>query len=624
MVGKVLTPKDFLSPDQLGNSIARYWATWNTLRQDWLTEQLELRKFIFATNTRQTSAGQMAVWKNSTTIPKLCQIRDNLAANYELNLFPKSRWISWEAAEEDANSTAKRDNILNLMRWATGQDRFKNEMRKCILDYIDYGNCFGTVEWVDERVTLKDGREQVGYVGATLRRISPLDIVMNPTAPTFREAPKIIRSIVSMGEVKKILLSQTNDQNRAEYEALFKYLRDIRVTMQSYTGDLQGFDESYQVDGFSSYRNYLISDMVEILTFYGDIYDWETDTFLENHIITVVDRHKIIGKRPNPSYFGYAPIFHVGWRPRQDNLWAMGPLNNLVGMQYRLDHTENAKADLIDLTLVPPLKIKGSIPDFKWGPMERIYIGDDGDVEMMAPAAQALNMNSELGAIMQIMEQLSGSPQEAMGIRSPGEKTAFEVQKLDNANQRIYGAKIMQFEVNFSEASLNAMLELFRRNLSAVQTISIFDDDFNFQEFQKLTPQDITGAGRLKPIAARHFAEQAELLQNLNNFFNSKMGADPAINVHFSGVQTAKMLAEIFNIKDFNIVQPFVRLSEMADGKRLAQAHEETTNMEAQTPSGLTPDDHDPDVAPVPQAPPMAPPGKAPQGPQGAPPGLAA
>lgn len=603
MAGKVMTVQDLgFEPDRLGNHIAKFWQTNNTLRQDWLTEKIELRKYVFATDTRKTTSGT-APWKNTTTIPKLCQTRDNLIANYMLNLFPKRKYMTWEADEENAASVEKRDATLNYMTYATSYDRFKTEMHKCVSDYVDYGNAFGMPEWIDNRITLPDGREQVGYVGPTLRRISPLDIVFNPTAPTFRESPKVIRSMVTLGEVKKILASQTNDQNRKEYEALFQYLRDIRVTMQSYNGDMTGFDESYQVDGFSSFRNYMVSDYVEILTFYGDVYDWENDQFLENHIITVVDRHKIIGKRPNPSYFGYAPIFHVGWRPRQDNLWAMGPLDNLVGMQFRLDYTENQKADLLTLTLSPPLKIKGSVNNFTYGPMERIYCGDDGDVEMMAPAVQALQLNSESQFIMQMMEQMAGAPQEQMGIRSPGEKTAFEVQKLDNAGSRIYGYKTVQFEEQFTEFCMNAMLELARRNISSSQTISVFDDEFNFQSFMQLTPQDITGAGKIKPFGARHFAEQAELLQNLNNFFNSHMGADPALVVHFSTIKMAKLLEEVFQIKDYKIVQPYVRLAEAADGQRLAQAHQEQVQMEGQTPAGIHPDDHSgpPDAGPPPQ-----------------------
>jgi hypothetical protein len=601
-----------MSPDQLGSKIARQWIEWNTLRQDWLNEKIELRKYVFATNTRKTT-NAIQEWKNTTTIPKICQIRDNLTANYYLNSFPRRQWFDWEAYQQDANQMEKRESIVCAARHWTNYDRFKTEMKKCLDDLVDYGNMFGTIEWVDNRIVLEDGKEQVGFVGPTLRRISPIDIVFNPTAPSFRETPKIIRSITSLGEIKKILASQTTDQNRQEYEALWRYLRDIRTTAQTYTGEMTGFDESYQMDGFSSFRNYLMSDMVEVLTFYGDLYDWETDTFLENHIITVVDRHKIIGKRPNPSYFGYAPIFHCGWRPRQDNLWAMGPLDNLVGMQFRVDYVENQKADFLTIALAPPLKIKGSVQDFVWGPMARIICGDDGDVEMMVPNVNVLQLNTELAFLFQTMEVIAGAPGEQMGIRSPGEKTALEVQKLDNAGSRIYGAKIMSVEEQFTEPVLNGMLELGRRNITGVQSIPVFDKDYNFQSFMDLTAADITGAGRLKPLAARNYAEKAEMLQNLNNFYNSKMGADPGVIQHFSGVELAKLLAEEFQIKDYNIVQPYVRLAEQADAQRMAQSLQQQVGMEGQTPSGLTPDDHDEYVDAVPEAPPMEVDPKAPQ-----------
>lgn len=604
MVGKVLNITDFMAPDQLGNHVAKFWVTNNALRQDWLNEKIELRKYVFATSTKKTNNATQ-IWKNTTTIPKACQIRDNLTANYYLNSFPRRMWFDWEADNDDSNEQEKREAIKTISRYWTNYGQFKSEMKKCIDDWVDYGNCFGTVEWIDNRVRLPNGKEQVGYVGPCLRRISPLDIVFNPTAPSFRETPKVVRSIVSFGELKKILNSQSNDENRKEYEDLFNYLKEIRRTAQAYTGDMQGFDEQYAMDGFTSFRNYLISDMVEILTFYGDVYDWENDEFLENYVITVVDRHKVIGKKPNPSYFGYAPIFHCGWRPRQDNLWAMGPLDNLIGMQFRIDYVENQKADYLTIAMAPPLKIKGTVQDFTWGPMARIYCGDDGDVEVLMPNLNILQLNTELAFLFQTMEMIAGAPGEQMGIRSPGEKTAFEVQKLDNAGSRIYGAKIQMFEEQFTENILNGLLELGRRNISGVQSIPVFDDDFNFQSFMDLTSQDITGAGRLKPIAARNFAEKAELLQNLNTFFNSPMGQDPTISVHFSGVQLAKFLAQEFQIKDYSIVQPYVRLAEQADAQRLAQSYQQQVGMEAMTPSGLTPDDHDPSVDEVPMPPPM-------------------
>lgn len=601
MAGKVLTLEDIdVVKDQLGCQIATFWVEWNALRQNKIKDWKEIRQYLFATDTTTTTNSKLP-WKNKTTIPKLCQIRDNLHANYMQSLFPKRNWLEWEANEEDSNSKSKRDAILNYMKWACRQNYFKNEMSKVVYDYIDYGNAFVMPEWVDERSQISEPPLKTGYVGPTLRRISPLDIVFNPTAPSFREAPKIIRSIVSLGEIKKILEQQSTEENKKAYEDLYKYLIKIRANARNLGGaDLDTLDSYFQVDGFSSYRNYLESDYVEILTFYGDIFDWKTEEYIHNHKIMVVDRHKVISKVPNPSYFGYAPIFHVGWRIRQDNLWAMGPLDNLVGLQYRIDHVENLKADVFDLITFPVFKIKGFSDDFTWEPGARINVSEEGDVDMVAPPFQVLQNNVEIQSYANTMEEMAGAPKEAMGIRSPGEKTAYEVQRLENASSRIFQAKIHQFE-DLEEDGLNGMLEMARRNIGTVQEISVFDDDFKIQTFMKLTPQDITGAGRIRPVAARHFAEKAEMVQNITSLYASGVAKDPGVMQHMSGLKIARMFEYLLGLSDWRVVSPYIRIAEDADAQRLANAAQEQVMVEQQTPGGLTPDDYHPDPAEIDQ-----------------------
>ena len=88
MAGKVLQLDDLLSIDQLGCSISNMWTEWNNLRQTKLGEWQEVRNYIYATDTRHTSNSKLP-WSNSTTLPKLTQIRDNLHANYVATMFPK-------------------------------------------------------------------------------------------------------------------------------------------------------------------------------------------------------------------------------------------------------------------------------------------------------------------------------------------------------------------------------------------------------------------------------------------------------------------------------------------------------------------------------------------------------
>ncbi len=583
MTNRVLDLRNVITPDTLATRLTEKYITWDVLRQIKKNDWEEIRRYVYATDTRQTTNSKTP-WKNSTTIPKLCQIRDNLYSNYTATLWPKRKWLTWEANNKDSNSVAKRDAIINYMAWCIEQPTFKHEMDKVIQDYIDFGNCFATVEWTDMRVQQVDGN-QAGYVGPSIRRISPLDLVMNPTAENFMVSPKFVRSVITMGELRDMMENMSNDDTREANIALYKYLKDLRFQSREFQGDWVQKDHLYAMDGFTSFRAYLQSNFVEVLTFYGDWYDADTDTFEKNRVITVVDRHKLIDNRPNPSWFGYPPIFHAPWRKKQDNLWGMGPLDNLVGMQYRMDHVENMKADIWDLVTYPVQKIKGFVEDYTWQPGEKIFVSEEGDVELVQPQVQIMQSNSEIGYLASTMEEMAGAPKEAMGFRSPGEKTKYEVQRLENAASRVFQNKITQFEEQIVEPLLNAMLELARRNLSGVNAIRVFDDEFKVATFMTLTVQDITGIGRIKPIAARHFAEQAELIQNLTSLTSS--GLWPFVQTHFSGIGLAKIIEDVFNLKDCQIVTPYIFLAEQAEGQRQVQALQEQLHQEMGTATGM-------------------------------------
>ena len=133
MVGKVLDLKDIIIEDQLGTRIAEHWHTWNNSRQNWLNEKKEVREYVYATDTRRTTNGALP-WKNTTHIPKLCQIRDNLYANYLASMFPKRKWMVWEGETEDDQD--KEEVISNYMQWVVSHGWFKEEVGK--------GRCRGT------------------------------------------------------------------------------------------------------------------------------------------------------------------------------------------------------------------------------------------------------------------------------------------------------------------------------------------------------------------------------------------------------------------------------------------------------------------------------------------------
>ena len=580
-----------LGPQALATQIANQFENWVTFRNQWHDEKKELRNYIFATDTRKTSNNKLP-WKNSTTLPKLCQIRDNLHANYMAALFPNENWLRWEAGSKDAAKKKKREVIENYMRNKTDVTQFRATVSQLVYDYIDYGNVFATTEFVNQTIVDEEtGEELPGYIGPRVVRVSPLDIVFNPVAQRFEDSPKIIRSIKSIGDIQ----ADIEDHPEMGYlEEAFNKIKDNRKMISGLSKGDFAKDEAFRIDGFGSLWDYFNSGFVEFLEFYGDIYDPETNKFLKNQIITVVDRTHIIRQVRNPSWRMHS-FRHVGWRLRPDNLYAMGPLDNLVGMQYRIDHLENLKADVFDLIAHPVMKVKGFVEEFNYGPGEKIFLGDDGDVGFIQPDTTALNADIQIGRLEAQMEELAGAPKQAMGIRTPGEKTAFEVQTLENASGRIFQNKVSYFEQMFLEPLLNDMLECARRNMSAKDTIRVLVDDLDVVLFTDITKEDLNANGMLKPIGARHFATKANMLQNLVQFTNSAVARDPAVSVHISGIALAKAIEGLLEVERFGLVQENVRISEQAETQRMMNVSKQQVAAESITPSGL-PGDQAPEM----------------------------
>ena len=585
MAGRTVNIKDFTEVDQLAVHIANLYTQWNQARTGWIQEKKELRNYVFQTSTKDTTNSKLP-WKNSTTTPKICQIRDNLHANYMAALFPNENWLTWEGADANSEIKEKRLVIQDYMKNKTEASQFRATVSQLVYDWIDYGNAFATTEYVSS-IHKTDLEEVVQYVGPKVVRISPYDIVFNPIAASFEDSPKIVRSLKSLGDIQKDI---TDKPELGYQEDILNKMLEVRKGLSSLGEADINKNDGFIIDGFGSALQYFQSGMVEILELYGDVYDVITNKLYSNRIITIVDRMYVIRNQPIPGW-NINKIRHVGWRLRPDNQYAMGPLDNLVGMQYRIDHLENLKADVFDLIAHPMTKVKGYVEDFEFGPGKRIICGDDGDVTFLPPDTTALNADTQIAILENKMEEFAGAPKQSMGIRTPGEKTALEVQTLENSAGRIFQNKISYFEQVFLEHLLNDMLEVARRNLSGSDVLRVLDNEIDVVLFNTITKEDIQAKGKLKPIGARHFATKANMLQNFLGIINSSMGQDPSVTAHISGKGLAYMIEELLGVQKFDLVKDNIRIVEQLETQRLVNTGQEQLQVESQTPAGVTADE---------------------------------
>src|ERR1043165_4535805 len=115
----------------------------------------EITRYVYATDTTGTGNASLP-WKNKTTIPKICQISDNLLSNYILTLTPKDKYVTWIGNTQDANSLRTQSCIKNLTKYWMRHPSFKQGLYRCLQDYVYKGNAVAMPEWRDERVQQKD------------------------------------------------------------------------------------------------------------------------------------------------------------------------------------------------------------------------------------------------------------------------------------------------------------------------------------------------------------------------------------------------------------------------------------------------------------------------------------
>ena len=568
-----------IEQDELAVEISNRWMTMDGNRAPWIGRTKELRNYLFATDTK-TTTNKTLPWKNSTTLPKLCQIRDNLHANYMAALFPNDNRLKWEAYTQDDAQIEKREAIEAYMSNKLRLFNFVQTVSQLVYDYIDFGNFFADVEYTVRYREGEDGESEIASQGPVLIRRSPYDVIFNLAAPSFDQSYHIVRCIKTLGELEREI--RQNPEAGYLEKALNEQIQ-LRTRARNFKSSDVNKGVGIQIDGFGSYAEYLQSEYIELLEFRGNIRSDVENTYKENRIITIIDRTTILRDIPMPSWLGESTLTHGGWRYRPDNLYAMGPLDNLVGMQYRIDHLENIKADMWDLTVQPPVTIKGQVEEFEWAPFEQIFLGEDGEIDLLKIESSVLGVDSQIAILEQKMDEFAGAPKQAIGARTPGEKTAFEVQVLEQNSNKMFQEKVINFEMTL-EKTINIMLEMSKRNLDGVDVIGVLDTDLGIERFLEVSKEDLVAKGKIRPVGARHFAARAQAVQNYQGF-RAIMGEDPSVMNHISGIQEAQMFEDLLGFERYDLVRPNVRLEEQAESQRLAQSLTQQLEGEALTPT---------------------------------------
>lgn len=530
--------KELQQPEGLATAIARKFVTWENSRDLWYRNAKETLENLYATSTRDIY-NQTREFDNSTHIPKITQIRDMLVTYYLDAMFSLPDYVDWEAYDYDSIDVNTRNLLKSLAKQMVEDSKFKPTIRELVEDFVDYGNCFATVTNVNE--TLNDA---IIYQGPKAIRIDPLNIYFDPLASSFDKSPKIIRTIKTLGELAaeaEELPEETKEYKDALSRAI-KQRSIIRDRLAANNADMIK-DDICRIAGFNSWSTYYESDTVELLTFYGDLYNLEDNSLHKNTRIVIMDRCYVLLEEPIKNYGFNCNIFKAGWRDRKDNLWSMSPLDNIKGMQFMIDFLENKRADVFNYISNPVVITKGDVemPEFIY-PGSQIGLDNDGEFQFARPDATALQADLYIDRYLNLMEEMAGTPREAMGFRTPGEKTAFEVSQLNTASSRLFNEKTRKFELEMLEPLMTLMLRIYMTNPTRTVRVRNQLEDGTVL-FEEVNLDQLQANGRFVAMGSNTYTEKARMAQTVMQIYNSAIPSDQLVFNYFNPKTLAKIIA---------------------------------------------------------------------------------
>lgn len=546
------------NPNQIATAISMKYDTFQQYRVTNRNTWQEIESYLYATDTTSLAGGN--AHDHTTHIPIVSSVKEELEAIIYAAVLPHEDFLGWRPYDANAATKQVRTKVSQYIRNRHVLNGFEKTLRKLIQDLVIYGNCFVKVCYVDER------KKGVGYVGPKPVRISPYDIVFDPTRTDFETTPKIIRQMVSIEELYDIANTLPGLVDMSVLERVVKR----RSTYTSLSRTELNKSSQYIPDGFTNMEAYYASSFVEILWFYGSVFDEEAKEVRPNRCAVVVDRVDLLTEYEEES----PKIFKGSWAEKPDNLWSQGPLDKIVGLNYQINHRENSKSDALDRYIHPDKVFMGDVEEvYNSDTGQTVYLAPEGGgVRDLTPDTTVLTADLHQDKLMQQARSAAGLPPQLLGFRTPGEKTLGEVQQLDDAALRKFLHKAEQLELDMIEPMVSAEIEIGREYFASVIDAVTMDEDGSMTVLT-ITKADLEANGKLVPMGARRFKRQNQQMNMLMTLANSNLGN--IIGQHLKPYELARAVEDLGGFAQFSIIEKFGAMLEGAEAQSTQAAIEE-------------------------------------------------
>ena len=271
------------------------------------------------------------------------------------------------------------------------------------------------------------------------------------------------------------------------------------------------------------------SELVELIEFWGDVYDNETGECIKDQVVTLLNG-EVIAWEDNPFWCGKP--FIIGTYSKTGNSpYGFGGVQPVLGMLHELDIVTNQRLDNLELAInnMWTLRSDGVLQpeEVYTEPGRVLLVGDHGDLQPLTQQNQAWAVTyQEAGLLEQSIDKSFGTGNyiSSNQQRSGERVTATEVAAVREAG----GNRLSTVHKHIEETALIPFLaklfSLVQQFTIAPVTVRVAGDGADEYNYFELEPTDLNMQVKLRPVGSDNVIERREYVQSRLEFVQSISG----------------------------------------------------------------------------------------------------
>lgn len=293
-------------------------------------------------------------------------------------------------------------------------------------------------------------------------------------------------------------------------------------TSSSRKSNLQTF-EGLQTQSWSP------CELVELIEYWGDVYDDDTGECDCNMVVTLMD-NEVISSEPSPFWCG-KPFIIGTYSMTGHSPYGFGGIQPVLGLLHQLDIVTNQRLDNLELAInnMWTLKSDGVLqPDDVYTEPGRVFqVSDHGDLQPLASQSQSWAVTyQEAGLLEQTVDKSFGTGNyiSSNQQRSGERVTATEVAAVRDAGGNRLSTVHKHIEETALIPFLGKLFSLIHQFTVEPVMVRVAGDGADEYGYWELEPTDFNMPVKLRPVGSDNVIERKAYVQSRLEFVQAVSG----------------------------------------------------------------------------------------------------